>query len=388
MLHKRYFSDFVINSVTVALHLKGVMMPIKGSELIQKLQTVVQVSTRDRHRAISEQFGFLVLEDLDRAGLPGLSSTAFDFFRKWRRDDISMRRVRESRDAADDYRGSIALGERDGRESWSRVPIETLTLVFNEHKDEFDSFLSEFNIMKSKATHVSAVFRPFQDKFLEEWERHFDTYPASKIRDEANTIRSEVVGDKFELHIWASSVYDLFRSAAVYSSSFEQVVHATDDPPRQKRLPQGMISSTSERIYGQQWRLWLRENEDQVAKLLSPLREEEPLNSTEAPLARLASAPEVLHKELQISSKEISIAVTLPSAPDLTSNETWIESNYSDVELRRWLDLLEETWALDGDPIQTTIQVQADSKSSSLTLRPMPTFEASAVIDAVIRRLI
>lgn len=361
-------------------------MGIRGAELIQRLETMVQVSTRARHREISEEFGSLIAKDLDAMGLRELAAEAFDFLRKWRRDETSIKKIEEGLLSSEDERDPLLHGDRESREPWLRLSIETLRELFMDHKRGFDASLNEYNNIKSKATHVLAVFRPFKDKYLSEWARFFDAYPEDEIRAHAEKLRLELIADKFDLHIWHTAIYDLFKSAAVYNQSFERKRASIDSTKGHKRLPQGMISSTSERVYGQQWRLWLRENDDEIMQFVSPIREALPDTRPATPLATATSSLRTLEVQKGALEKEIAVKAAVVSMPDLVATETWHNSDYSDAELRKWLGLMEEVWALDGKPVLVTVSIKSDLKSSNLTLKPMPTSEAMTAISSVLRR--
>ncbi len=359
-------------------------MPIRGSELVQRLQTMVQVSTRERHRAINEQFALEIIEDLRPFGLQDQADEAFDFFRKWRRDGMSMKKMEEAYGASEMSVQARREGEREGRDPWLRIPLYKLIEIFENRRESFDFFVSEFNNIKSKSTHVTAVFRPFKEKYLDEWSRHFDSYPLDKVQRMTTELNTEVVSDKVELHIWATSVYELFKLAAVYNPAYEQKASWLGSEKSERRLPQGMISSTSERIYGQQWRLWLRENEEEISQYLFQAQVETPdlnqgsmaLRTIEAPLG-----PEVAKSE---QADELSIQVSVLDAPELTSTQTWVNSDYTNSELRDWLDLLGKAWGLEKELVQITLKFSSSMKSSELSLRPSEISKAHVTIGDVI----
>jgi len=361
-------------------------VPIRGLELVQRLQTMVQVASRAKHRSISEQFGQEIIEDLKPFGLQAHAGEAFDFLRKWRRDDISMKKMEESYLAGVDTFELSKATEREGRDPWLRIPLVQLTELFERRRGSFEFFVSEFNNMKSKATHVTAVFRPFQDRYVKEWSNYLDTYPTDQVRRKIDALNSELIGDKVELHIWAANVYDLFRFAAVYNPAFEKKQSSFDSDKIQKRLPQGMISSTSERIYGQQWRLWLRENEDEFSQFLYQAQE------MFVEVSQLSMAPRPVEVSSNFEAErpepldEVSIQVAVLAAPELTSTQNWAGGDYSDADLRDWLGLLQDAWALDKELVQITLRFRSNLKSSELTLRPSEISDSVTAVSTVIKR--
>ncbi len=361
-------------------------MPIRGLELVQRLQTMVQVASRAKHRSINEQFGSEIIEDLKPFGLEANANEAFDFFRKWRRDDMSMKKMEEAYLAGSESFELSKAVERDGRDPWLRIPLEQLKELFERRRGSFEFYLSEFNIVKSKATHVSAVFRPFQERFVNEWSNYLDTYPTEQARKKISDLNSELIGDKVELHIWAASVYDLFKFAAVYNPAFEQKQASQGSQKVQKRLPQGMISSTSERIYGQQWRLWLRENEDEISQFLTQTQEVVPEMAQVSASPRAKEVFSNFESERPDQLDEISIQATVLGAPELTSTQSWTDGDYSDSDLGDWLGLLQDAWALDKELLQITLRFRSNLKSSELTLRPSGISDAVTAVTAVIKR--
>jgi hypothetical protein len=378
----------------MALRFQGGIVPIRGLELVQRLQTMVQVASRTKHRSINEQFGQEIIEDLKPFGLQAHAGEAFDFLRKWRRDDISMRKMEESYLAGVDTFELSKATEREGRDPWLRIPLVQLTELFERRRGSFDFFVSEFNNMKSKATHVTAVFRPFQDRYVNEWSNYLDTYPTDQVRRKIDALNSELIGDKVELHIWATNVYDLFKFSAVYNPAFESKQSSFESDKIQKRLPQGMISSTSERIYGQQWRLWLRENEDEISQFLFQVQEtlvdlDQNVTAIQIPelqVNRTVGFPINSEPERHVPLDEISVQVTVLAAPELTSTQNWAGGDYSDADLRDWLGLLQDAWALDQELVQITLRFRSNLKSSELTLRPSEISDSVTAVSAVIKR--
>jgi len=358
---------------------------IRGSELVQRLQTMVQVATRERHRTINEQFAAEITEDLRPFGLTDHASDAFDYLRKWRRDGISMKKMEEAYRLNEMSREAPREGDREGRDPWLRIPFYKLTELFENHKESFDFYLSEFNNVKSKSTHVTAVFRPFKERYVQEWSRYFDAYPIDRVEKMISDLNSEEIGDKVELHIWASSVYELFKLAAVYNPAYEQKQSWLDSEKAQKRLPQGMISSTSERIYGQQWRLWLRENEEEISEDLFQAQVDTVDLNQDVMSLKAYSAPLDLESPRPEPLDEISIQVTVLDSPGLTSTQTWSDSDYTKAELKDWLDLLDHAWGLDSELVQITLKFKSNVKSSELTLRPTELSQAHQTVSDVIR---
>lgn len=360
-------------------------MAIRGSELVQRLQTMVQVATRERHRTISEQFATKILEDLRPFGLQDQASDAFDYLRKWRRDGVSMKKMEEAYHLNEMSSEATREVDRDARDPWLRVPLHQLMGLFENHRESFDFYLSEFNNIKSKSTHVTAVFRPFKDRYVHEWSRYFDTYPVSRVEKMISDLNSEEIGDKVELNIWASSVYELFKLAAVYNPDYEQKASRLDSEKSQKRLPQGMISSTSERIYGQQWRLWLRENEEEISAYLFQAQVDNVDLNQDFMSLKTHNAQLDVESPRPEPMDEISIQVSVLDSPGLNSTQTWLDRDYTNAELKDWLDLLDKAWGLDGELVQVTLKFRSNLKSSELSLRPTEISQAHVIVSEVIR---
>jgi hypothetical protein len=85
-------------------------------------------------------------------------------------------------------------------------------------------------------------------------------------------------------------------------------------------------------------------------------------------------------------ANEISIRASVASMPELTSTETWVNTEYSEKELQKWLSLMENVWGLKGKPVAITVSLKSDVKSSDFTLRPMPTSEAITAIRSVLKQ--
>jgi hypothetical protein len=155
-----------------------------------------------------------------------------------------------------------------------------------------------------------------------------------------------------------------------------------------------MISSTSERIYGQQWRLWLRENEDEISQFLFQVQEtlvdlDQNVTAIQIPelqVNRTVGFPINSEPERHVPLDEISVQVTVLAAPELTSTQNWAGGDYSDADLRDWLGLLQDAWALDQELVQITLRFRSNLKSSELTLRPSEISDSVTAVSTVIKR--
>jgi hypothetical protein len=239
-------------------------MTIQGSQLIARIQSMVQVNGRDKHKQFSLQFGSLIRREYPALNLDAEADLLFDVFRKCRRDESTSQQGPRLQTGTSIDGVEEALW-RETKQGWGTIDKNQLALLYAKTKTSFESILTDFNSSRSRATHVLALFRPFQDRYFLEWVRSVTPYQKTNLEQRIIYLKNSYVNDKIELSIWANDVFELFQESAVFYPEKQEIIQK--DPNRKGSLPLGMISSQSVRIYGQQWRLWIREFENEILAL-------------------------------------------------------------------------------------------------------------------------
>lgn len=358
-------------------------MAISGSDLITRLQNMVKIEQHRRQRAFASNFGNAVRARMEELGRGELAGEAFDEIRKWKRDENLLRQ-----DVAN-------VGEKARRNMPHAIPEEVLRILYQEYVDLFERLQSELNSLRSKTTHVSAVFRPFRQKYFDEWADAVVDFRKSQLMDRAEELRARQITDHISFQIWADDLYSLFRDSAVFNPTEMTLKPSSGSATERDRiaLPMGMIRSGSERIYGQQWRLWIRENLEEIAEYIESTSEDSRARVTAIVNSISASRdqrPTNKPKVEMLSEgthepepKRIELEVALQSDPTLSAKQLWETKELALEGLGDFLETLQDAWSAEDEPVRCTIKFG----NSIVPFRPLTLQKASSFLaDFLIKR--
>lgn len=387
-------------------------MPIQGTELIARIQSLVNLQTRSEGRRLASAMAERVLPDLEKHGAARHADTIFDMLRRTRRDfrNIQSAFKRDS-DPARDH-----MEVRSGIES---VLYETLSILgdftredvkefYARHEDFFEELLRELNHSRSKATHILAVFRPFKEKYVASWAKELDFYPAEEIRSRARTLEGVAIMNPFDLDTWVNQVYELFVDASVYKGKLAEEIKQNEDARRvrARHVPFGMISESSERIYRQRWLNWFNENEKELTALVlggrgmtqenwSEVLKSTSFNSTHMPSMNF-SAPQMQNS---ISTEAAPMAAAASPSPQgqitlnvhstsnskLKGQRTWLNEDLALGELELWLGMLDALWQEHAREVSIEVKFVTGTGDSEFTLPAMSVPAATKALPQVIK---
>ena len=376
------------------IRILGVTVEISGAELIARIQSMVQIGLRAKHRALASQLGNFARTDLAKLGLEDKAEGLFDLFRKCKREQVVAKRDNSGAQIPiPDLYASILWKETN--HGWGVLDQFALGELWGTCESEFENLLTEFNASRSQATHVLAIFRPLNEKYYLDWVASVEGFDENGRLIKAQAIKSAKVRDKTELGIWANEMLNLFSNFAVFDSTnlrkplkFNRELSSLAGSSKQGNPP-GMISEPSERIYRQQWRLWIRENEE---ALLQAMR----------PISQVASEPMSVFSELTITPSEtvvsqlqptgatmthIQISITMDTDATLTASRSWSSNKSAISEVATWFDLLSSAWDADEDSLCVNVKFQEQEGTGQMTLRAKNFTEAPARIQSLLAAL-
>jgi hypothetical protein len=388
-------------------------MPIQGTELIARIQSLVNLQTRSEGRRLGSAMAERVLPDLEKHGAARHADIIFDMLRRTRRDFRNIQSVfKRDSDPARDH-----MEVRSGIES---VLYETLSVLgdftkedvkefYSKHEDFFEELLRELNQSRSKATHILAVFRPFKEKYVASWAKELDHYPAEEIRARAQALEGVAIMNPFDLDIWVNQVYELFEDSSVFKGKLAEEVKYNEGAGRlrARHVPFGMISESSERIYRQRWLNWYNENEKELSALVlgergmtqnnwgdvlklggfnsthmpssfhmsTPLVQN-PTNADSAPIAAAASPA---------TQGQITLSVQSVSSAKLKGQRTWLNEDLALGELELWLGMLDGLWQEHAREVSIEVKFVTATGDSEVTLPAMNVASAMKTLPQVIK---
>ena len=387
-------------------------MPIQGTELIARIQSLVNLQTRSEGRRLGSAMAERVLPDLEKHGAARHADMIFDMMRRTRRDFRNIQSLfKRDSDPAHDH-----MEVRSGIES---VLYETLSVLgdftkedvnefYAKHEDFFEELLRELNQSRSKATHILAVFRPFKEKYVASWAKELDFYPAEEIRHRARTLEGVVIMNPLDLDTWVNQVYELFEDASVYKGKLAVEVKQNDDARRvrARHVPFGMISESSERIYRQRWLNWYNENEKELSALVlgergmtqnnwSDVLKSTSFNMTQMPSMNLSvppvqspistDAPPIGAPAAPTSQGQITLSVQSTSNGKLKGQRTWLNEELALGELELWLGMLDGLWQEHAREVSIEVKFVTATGDSEVTLPAMSVAGATKTLPQVIK---
>lgn len=387
-------------------------MPIQGTELIARIQSLVNLQTRSEGRRLGSAMAERVLPDLEKHGAARHADMIFDMMRRTRRDFRNIQSLfKRDSDPAQDH-----MEVRSGIES---VLYETLSVLgdftkedvnefYAKHEDFFEELLRELNQSRSKATHILAVFRPFKEKYVASWAKELDFYPAEEIRSRARKLENVVIMNPLDLDTWVNQVYELFEDASVYKGKLAEEVKQNDDARRlrARHVPFGMISESSERIYRQRWLNWYNENEKELSSLVlgergmtqnnwSDVLNSTSFNMTQMPSMNLSvppvhspvgtDAPPIGAPAAPASQGQITLSVQSTSNGKLKGQRTWLNEELALGELELWLGMLDGLWQEHAREVSIEVKFVTATGDSEVTLPAMSVAGATKTLPQVIK---
>lgn len=387
-------------------------MPIQGTELIARIQSLVNLQTRSEGRRLASAMAERVLPDLEKHGAARHADIIFDMMRRTRRDFRNIQSVfKRDSDPARDH-----MEVRSGIES---VLYETLSILgdftredvnefYAKHEDFFEELLRELNQSRSKATHILAVFRPFKEKYVASWAKELDFYPAEEIRARAKALEDATLLNPLDLDTWVNQVYGLFEEASVFKGKLAEEIKQNEDARRvrARHVPFGMISESSERIYRQRWLNWFNENEKELSALVlgergitqgnwSEVLKSTSFNSTHMPSMNFP-APQM---QSSISTEaapmvaaaspspqgQITLNVHSTSNSKLKGQRTWLNEDLALGELELWLGMLDALWQEHAREVSIEVKFVTGTGDSEFTLPAMSVPAATKALPQVIK---
>jgi hypothetical protein len=367
---------------------------INGADLIARIQSMVQIGLRSKHRELASQLGTIARPHLAIFGLEEKAGDLFDLFRKCKRDQVVAKRGNIGEQVPTAELFSRLLWE-ESSQGWGVLTQFDLRALWAKCEGEFENLLTEFNASRSQATHVLAIFRPLNEKFYLDWVASIEGFDEIGRSIKAEAIKSAKVRDRTELGIWANEMLNLFSSYTVFDSTnlrkpltFNRELSSLVGSSKQGNPP-GMISEPSERIYRQQWRLWIRENEEALLQAMHPI-------------SQMASEPMSVSSELKANPREgvsgqiqstnetvtqVQISVTMDSDPTLTATRSWSSNRNATNEVASWLGLLSSAWDAYDDSLCVNVKFKEQEGAGEMTLRAKNFTEAPARIRGLLGAL-
>jgi len=362
-------------------------MEISGADLIARIHSMVEVGLRSRHHELANQLGNLARADLAKNGLEEKANDLFDLFRKCKREQMVA--IRQKSDApvpvAELF---IQMLWKETSQGWGHLGQQAVRDLWEKCQGEFEDLLTEFNASRSQATHVLAIFRPLNEKYYLDWVASVEGFDERERARIAENVKSARVRDKTELGIWANEMYNLFSTSAVFDSTnsrkplkFNRELSSWAGSSKQVNPP-GMISEPSERIYRQQWRLWIRKNEEVLLQAMQPVSQviSAPL-SIASELANTKEEAVVSHiQPLNEPVIQIQISLTMDADPTLTASRAWSSNKNAISEVASWLNLMSGAWDADEDSLSVHLKFKDRDGTGEMTLRAKNFAEAPARI--------
>jgi hypothetical protein len=387
-------------------------MPIQGTELIARIQSLVNLQTRSEGRRLSSAMAERVLPDLEKHGAARHADQIFDMLRRTRRDFRNVQSMfRTNSDPAQDHaevRTNIESVLYEVLSVLGDFSKDDVTEFYSKHEDFFEELLRELNHSRSKATHILAVFRPFKEKYVASWAKELDHYPADEVRARAKALEDATLLNPLDLDTWVNQVYALFEDSSVFKGKLAEEIKQNEDARRvrARHVPFGMISESSERIYRQRWLNWYNENEKELTALVlgergmtqgnwNDVLKSTGFNSTHMPSLNFLSsaaqspitkdAPLIEAPTPSMPQGQITLSVQSASNAKLKGQRTWLNEDLALGELELWLGMLDGLWQDHAREVLLEVKFVTSTGDSEVSLPAMTIDAASKMIPQVIK---
>ena len=138
----------------------------------------------------------------------------------------------------------------DLAKAFETIPRRVLDSFVERSWDDYRQARSGLFRARSRASHVTAVLKPFKRRYFDIWEKSLgDQRDFRAGRSRIAELEAKTCRDIRDIELWAEDVIDLFAEFGVVDRSSDAEMR-----------PMGTISSNSLRTYRLQWRNWIEEN--------------------------------------------------------------------------------------------------------------------------------
>jgi hypothetical protein len=366
-------------------------MSISGHELIARLQGLIANQSRNEEREYGRTMAKLVMPKLQAHSAEQHADEVFDLFRRARRDALSVRSRREGLEVA--RSSSEVAFERtiqtisNEMMAWGNFDSESITRFYLESLDAFEELQRDFNKTRSRRSHLSAIFRPFKERYVSTWDRYLDTYPTEQVRAESSRIQDEVV-TLTNLDQWAARVFDLFVLATVYSPEMNRKQHVDDAPSARMPVQLGLINQNSVEIYRGRWKEFLTLNRNEIEAELSSQEPSQRLSMASSATGSNFDANYLSNDGFSYSSyargnssptPTVNVVVSLSENESVNAQRSWVSNETASSEIGMWLAMLQALWATAGTTVTSKVKFSSAAGDSEVTV-PSLEFDAAATL--------
>jgi hypothetical protein len=371
-------------------------MNISGRELIARLQWLIAKQARLEEAEVGRAMVTLVTPELQKHGAESHAEEVFDLFRRARREALSMRSRRDESEAnaPGGTPGSGRTLQTISMEmmNWGNFNPESITRFYVAFREAFEELLRSFNKSRSRRSHLTAIFRPFSDRYVDAWDRYLDNYPTSEIRLEASRLLDQVV-TKENLDDWGNRVFSLFVRSAVYSPDMNR--KQREDVGEINRIPiqLGLIKLNSVEIYRGRWNELFALNRKEIESGLSGA-ELEPWrhlqsHSSNGNFASTIGGSEGFSQHAIIQDRSnvlsgVSVVLSLTENQSINAQRSWASQDLASSDIIGWLDMLKTLWASAGNSVTAKVMFSSSTGDSEVTVPPLTFSAASELLPQLI----
>lgn len=339
---------------------------MRGREVVETIEAMLSVDSRNSERALAEELGAVAKVQLEALGLVNRENELFGLFRKTDMQNMRERYESPGKEVPKFQTFARLVAQTRG---WSvYVDADAAESIYTRNSPLYSTLRPRLHAARNQASHVGAVLRPFSRRYLDRWDlaalngRNFD-----EARARISSLENQEIDNEVALEAWARAVYeDLFYELAVIK---KDRTSGDGDSDR----PMGTIQVSSERTYRQQWFAWLAENTRRILQAGKQTEGETPAThlvqepgrtttvwSTELQTATAAQQPE--------RASWMTAKVWDPADPSVRAERSWFTKDEALLELAGWITTLSLLWGGTGRSVLTAIEFASPSGSSKFTL--------------------
>lgn len=302
-----------------------------GQEIVERLPRLLDEESERTRQECSRRMGEAFSSFLAN-GTPALEAARiFEIYRKF---DLKTARAGQNSTEAELKASANGL-VTDIASAFQAIPQASIADFVSSHWNFYREERATLFAARSKASHVSAVLRPFQrrysDAFISLLSKDDD---AHKYQEEINKLLKAECSSYLETLDWSHKVWGLFLELAVYKKDSEA------------ERPTGMIGPGSVRTYRQQWNNWFENhaglllgNESNDAKV-SGVPDE--FMNQKLTLTQSEVIAELPGGEWEVAPSEFELTVSVPGGSISVTKRWQTQSEIQPDDVVAWIDSLGE----------------------------------------------
>ena len=366
-----------------------------GHDAVAGIKLLLDRDAREEETRVRLVLAEYVAPDLAALGLAERAPDVFQLFRDTEAEVVKRQLDSKRGDGASRATdvASVAVIFAGKMRRWGSVSSDAMRAFEVAHRPHYIECRNELFQARIKTTHVKAVLRPFNARYLDAWAaENFNNLNFDEIQVRVNNLLEQRIENEMHLQKWADNVYSLFKDVAVVKDA----TTAVETIARDRKRPLGAIGERSERTYSQQWARWFKENR---TRLMRETFEAPPVSlgsstlgygfsQQAAPVALGSYAASSFIPSQAIptaSANPLTIRVQTADSPALESETSFSSRDEAIQGAKNWFAFLRAIWGESDRTVKIELQTLSAGQAMKVNLRPSTLSAAAETVEQALR---